>query len=91
MVYSKMDHAIKQTIEKTINFYLCVEQDINQKIEKWLNEDDGTALMLMDLIVLFSENGWAPPDSLANYETVETNKLSKEIYERSMAYFKGVK
>lgn len=86
--YSDRYHAIRQTIEKTINFYLCMEQEMNGKIGKWLNEDDGAALRFMDLLVLFSQNGWFPPDPVANYETPETDKLSKELYERAINFFK---
>jgi hypothetical protein len=87
--YSEKDHAIKQTIDKTINFYMCVEQDMNAKIGNWLCNDETALNMFMDLLVKFTDNGWFPPESTSNYETVETDKVSKELYERAMSYFKG--
>jgi hypothetical protein len=86
--YSNQDHAIKQTIDKIFNFYLCIEQEMNDKIGKWLNEDEGTPIMVMELIKQFAKNGWFPPDPLANYESDETDTLSKELFERSMNYFR---
>ena len=86
--YSERDHAIKQTIDKTLNFYLCVEQEVNEKIYDWLMEDDESRNMFMRLLELFAENGWFPPDPFANYETDETNLLSEFIYKRSMNYFR---
>jgi hypothetical protein len=87
--YSDFDHNIKQTIDKIINFYFCIEQEMNGKIGSWLNQDEKSVNMLMDLFVKFSDNGWFPMDPVANYENEETNKLSKEIYKRAMSYFKG--
>lgn len=86
--YSDRDHAIKQTIDKIFNFYLCIDQEMNDKIGEWLNEDEGTPIMVMELIKKFANNGWFPSDPLANYETMETDELSEALYKRSMNYFR---
>jgi hypothetical protein len=87
--YSDKDHNINQTIDKIINFYFCIDQDMNGKIGSWLNQDEESVNMLMDLFVKFSDNGWFPLEPVANYENEETDNLSKEIYKRAMSYFKG--
>lgn len=87
--YSDKEHAIKQTVEKIIMFMSGVPQDINTKVDRWLEEDDKALTYIMRLVVDLSSNGWKNcKEPFANYETVETDKLSVEIYERAMSYFK---
>lgn len=50
------------------------------------------AIKVSRLLVLFWEHGWRDLDiSVSNFESEETDKLSLEIYERAMSYFKGDK
>ncbi|WHY75724.1 hypothetical protein QNH20_16530 [Neobacillus sp. WH10] len=87
--YSDKDHNVKQTIDKVLLFMSGVQQDMNPKIEDWLNNDPKALAGVMQLIIDLSHNGWddcKKPN--ANYETPETEKISEEIYERAMSYFK---
>ncbi|PLT34110.1 hypothetical protein [Bacillus sp. V5-8f] len=84
----KNKQAINQTVDKIIKFYLGQEQNMNEKINAWLNQDEAALNMIMTLFVEFSYNGWSATDPVANYENDETEKLSKEIYDRAMAFFK---
>jgi hypothetical protein len=87
--YSDKDHSVKQTIDKVLLFMSGVQQDMNKKIEDWLNNDVEAMAGVIQLIIDLSHNGWSDcKEPTANYETVETDKLSKEIYERAMSYFK---
>lgn len=87
--YSDSDHNIKQTMDKIINFYIGIEQDMNGKINDWLNHDEEALKMTMKLFVEFSYNGWSKVrEPVANYENEITNQLCKEIYERAMSYFR---
>lgn len=87
--YSDQEHNIFQTVDKIINFYAGVEQDMNKKINEWLNEDEPATKMIMKLCVELAKNGWKnPKDPTANYEDINTFKLSTEIYERAMSYFR---
>ncbi|MED1838116.1 hypothetical protein P4208_12175, partial [Bacillus thuringiensis] len=56
--YSDQDHAVKQTIDKIINFFIGVEQDMNPKINDWFNHDEAAARLVMELTLNFSLNGW---------------------------------
>ena len=86
--YSDKDHNVIQTIDKIILF-MNGEDLSNSKIQDWLNNDDQSMTIVLELIVMLSKNGWTDcKEPIANYETVETYKLSKEIYERAMSYFK---
>lgn len=90
--YSDHEHNVKQTIDKIINYYMGLAQDLNTKIDDWFNHDCEAAVKVSRLLVLFWENGWRDFDtSVSNFESEETNKLSLEIYERAMSYFKGNK
>ncbi|QKN78665.1 hypothetical protein GZ55_12995 [Bacillus pumilus] len=90
--YSDQEHNVKQTIDKIINYYMGIAQDLNRKIDDWFNHDWDAAIKVSRLLVLFWENGWRDLDtSVSNYESEETDKLSLEIYERAMSYFKGDK
>lgn len=89
--YSDKDHSINQTVDKIINFYMCVDQGMNAKIGSWLISDDEAVKMLMELFVMFSNNGWFPPDPVANYQDSATDEVSKKLYERAMRYFKANK
>lgn len=87
--YPDQDHAVKQTIDKIINFYIGINQDMNVKINDWLNHDEDAARMIMDLTIKLADNGWSNVrDSIANFENEETDKLSQEIFNRAMTYFK---
>ncbi|MBP1083485.1 hypothetical protein ACFFJQ_06855 [Bacillus capparidis] len=90
--YSEHDHSVKQTIDKVINYIMGKQQDMNRKIDVWLNHDEESLIKLMKLLSIFWENGWRNLDhSVSNFEDEETDKLSLEIYERAMSYFKGNK
>ncbi|MBQ4816441.1 hypothetical protein IHP72_09345 [Bacillus pumilus] len=90
--YSDQEHNVKQTIDKIINYYMGIAQDLNKKIDDWFNHDYESVMKVMKLLVLFWENGWRDLDtSVSNFESEETDKLSLEIYERAMSYFKGNK
>ncbi|AFQ16487.1 hypothetical protein P9027_02065 [Bacillus thuringiensis] len=87
--YSDQDHAVKQTIDKIINFFIGVEQDMNPKINDWFNHDEAAAKLVMELTLNFSLNGWLyVKESVANYENKLTDELSLNLYNRAMAYFK---
>ncbi|GLJ03543.1 hypothetical protein [Bacillus sp. YKCMOAS1] len=90
--YSDKEHNVKQTIDKIINYYMGIAQDLNRKIDDWFNHDYESVMKVMKLLVLFWENGWRDLDtSVSNFESEKTDKLSLEIYERAMSYFKGDK
>ncbi|MDA7025036.1 hypothetical protein PJ311_00240 [Bacillus sp. CLL-7-23] len=90
--YTVQDHKVKQTIDKIIHYYMGVDQKMNPKIDDWFNHDYESALKFVKLLVVFWENGWRDlKGSVANFEDEETDKLSLEIYERAMSYFKGKK
>lgn len=82
--------AISQTVQKIIDFYMCVdlESETSAKIGQWLNNDEKSALMTMKLFTLYADVGWWPYEPIDFFESVEIDKLSKEIYERAMSYFK---
>jgi len=56
--YSDNDHNVKQTVDKIINFYLGIEQDMNGKINDWLNHDGEATKVVMELTIELSYNGW---------------------------------
>lgn len=88
--YSDQDHAVKQTIDKIINFYRGIDQAMNEKINKWLNNDAAGTAAVMQLMIDLSNNGWDKvPEPICNYENDVTDKLSKEIFDRAMSYFRG--
>ncbi|GAB6442074.1 MULTISPECIES: hypothetical protein [Bacillus] len=90
--YSEQDHAVKQTIDKIINFFIGIEQDINSKINDWFNHDETAARLVMELTLNFSLNGWLyVKESVANYENKLTDELSQEIFNRAMSHFRKVK
>jgi hypothetical protein len=90
--YSEQDHAVKQTVDKIINFFIGVEQDMNPKINDWFNHDEGAARLVMELTLNFSLNGWLyVKESVANYENKLTDELSQEIFNRAMSHFRKVK
>ncbi|MGG2935157.1 hypothetical protein ABEO66_13750 [Bacillus pacificus] len=90
--YSDQDHAVKQTIDKIINFFIGVEQDMNPKINDWFNHDETAARLVMELTLNFSLNGWLHvKESVANYENKLTDELSQEIFNRAMSHFRKVK
>ncbi|AMR04594.1 hypothetical protein [Bacillus thuringiensis] len=90
--YSDQDHAVKQTIDKIINFFIGVEQDMNPKINDWFNYDEAAARLVMELTLNFSLNGWLyVKESVANYENKLTDELSQEIFNRALLHFRKVK
>lgn len=90
--YSDHEHNVKQTIDKIINYYMGIDQDINRKIDDWFNHDFESVMKVMKLLVLFWENGWRElKESVSNFESEETDQLSIEIYDRAKSYFKGKK
>ncbi|MGG0645470.1 hypothetical protein ABE083_00805 [Bacillus mycoides] len=90
--YSDQDHAVKQTIDKIINFFIGIEQDMNLKINDWFNHDEAASRLVMELTLNFSLNGWLyVKESVANYENKLTDELSQEIFNRAMSHFRKVK
>ena len=88
--YTEELYNIHQTVDKIINFYDGIEQPMNPTINKWLNHDEESLQKVMDLMIKFWENGWLGiRNPICNYENAETDKLSKEIYDRAMVYFRG--
>jgi hypothetical protein len=87
--YADGEHAIKQTIDKIIIFY---EEGcrVDSTINKWLQNDEKSLSLVMKLVVEFSYNGWSLWDPVCNYESEKTDKISKDIFDRAMSYFKGV-
>lgn len=86
--YTKQEHAINQTVEKIIDFYRNIDQRSNSQINIWLNTDYESLEKVMNLFVLLSENGWSANEPIANYESVETDRLVKEIFDAAMKFFK---
>lgn len=87
--YSDQDHAVKQTIDKIVNCFLRTDEEVNQKIENWIGDDPGSVELILTLFVELRENGWMNlKESISNFENEKTDKLSKEIFDRAMAYFK---
>lgn len=87
--YSDQDHAVKQTIDKIVNCFLRTDEVVNQKIENWIGDDPGSVELILTLFVELRENGWMNlKESISNFENEKTDKLSKEIFDRAMAYFK---
>lgn len=87
--YSDQDHAVKQTIDKIVNCFLRTDEEVNQKIENWIGDDPVSVELILTLFVELRENGWMNlKESISNFENDVTDKLSKEIFERAMAYFK---
>ncbi|MFD9629063.1 hypothetical protein [Peribacillus muralis] len=87
--YSDQDHAVKQTIDKIVNCFLRTDEVVNQKIENWIGDDPVSVELILTLFVELGENGWMNlKESISNFENEKTDKLSKEIFDRAMAYFK---
>ncbi|MFJ7831775.1 hypothetical protein ACIQXU_16310 [Peribacillus sp. NPDC097284] len=88
--YSDQDHAVKQTMDKVINFYRGIDQAMNEKINDWLNNDAAGTAAVMQLMIDLNNNGWDKvTEPICNYENDVTDKLSKEIFDRAMSYFRG--
>ncbi|MEH6946070.1 hypothetical protein V7068_03205 [Bacillus sp. JJ634] len=69
---------------------LGIEQDMNGKINDWLKHDGEATKMVMELTIELSYNGWNKvSEPICNYENKVIDKLSKEIFERAMVYFKN--
>lgn len=83
--YSDHEHNVKQTIDKIINSFMGIDQEINRKIDDWFNHDYESVMKVMKLLVLFWENGWRELKGSVN------GPAFIEIYDRVMSYFKGKK
>ncbi|MGE6380023.1 hypothetical protein ACQKD7_25110, partial [Peribacillus muralis] len=80
---------VKQTMDKIIKFYCGIDQDMNEKINNWLNNDAAGTAAVMQLLIDLNNNGWDKVrEPICNFENDKTDKLSKEIFDRAMAYFK---
>lgn len=87
--YSDQDHAVKQTMDKIIKFYCGIDQDMNGKINDWLNNDTEGAAAVMQLLIDLNNNGLNKvTEPICNFENDVTDKLSKEIFDRAMSYFR---
>lgn len=63
---------------------------MNEKINDWLNNDSAGTAAVMQLMIDLNNNGWDKvTEPICNYENVVTDKLSKEIFDRAMSYFRG--
>lgn len=87
--YTKKEHSLKSTIDKIVAFMIHVDQDIDAKLTDWLRKDDESMYLIMKLLQMLYDNGWRYEVPAANFETIETDKLSQEIFDRAMSYFKG--
>ncbi|MBL3644011.1 hypothetical protein JMN23_16785 [Bacillus sp. RHFB] len=87
--YSEQEHAIKQTMDKIIKFYCGIDQDMNEKINDWLNNDAAGTAAVMQLLIDLNNNGWDKvTEPICNFENDVTDMLSKEIFNRAMSYFR---
>lgn len=88
--YSKKCHSVKSTIDKIVCYMIGEDHEASSKISNWLINDYEAVQQIITLMQKFYDNGWKKFDeSIANYETAETDHLSVELFERAMAYFKG--
>ena len=88
--YTDEKYNIHQTIDKVMNFYDGISQDMNVRINEWLNNDEKSLENVILFMIQLWENGWfGMREPICNYENAETDKLSKEIYDRAMVYFRG--
>ena len=66
-----------------------IEQAMDKKIDDWLRDDDEALQLIMNLLLLLWNNGLTEfQEPIANYEDEDTDKLSIEIFERAMSFFK---
>ncbi len=87
--YLDYEHNVFQTVDKILNFYAGIDQAMNKKINDWLNRDIVAVNLIMKLTVELNLNGWCDPkEPTCNYEDINTFKLSTEIYNRAMFFFK---
>ena len=86
--YSSKVHSVKQTIDKIVDFYKA-ECPKDSKINSWLQKDESALELLMLLWKELYENGWNYNEPIANYEDENTEKLTDQIFEKAMSYFKG--
>lgn len=88
--YSAKCHSVKSTIDKIVAFMIGEDHDASSKISNWLLQDYEAVQQIITLMQKFYDAGWSSWEPIASYETSETDKLSLEIFNRAMAYFKGV-
>ena len=87
--YSAKDHSVKSTIDKIVTYMIGENHDATTKINNWLVQDYEAMQLIITLMQKFYDAGWKNFDeSIANYETPETDKLSLEIFNRAMQHFK---
>lgn len=88
--YSDEEHKIFQTIDKVFAFYDGIEQEMNGKIFEWLQNDEESRKLLMQLFEMLAANGWPKMNEpiIANYEDQNTFAISVTLYKRAMDYFK---
>lgn len=70
-----------------------IAQDLNSKIDDWFNYDWDAATKVVRLLVLFWEraDGETLTIPFQILKVIAMDKLSLEIYERDISYFKGNK
>lgn len=82
--------AVDVTIMKVLHLF-CGWQP-NSKINEWLNNDLESLDMLDQWCKALAKNGWKDIyDDFRQYENEESNKLKVELFNRAVAFTKGVK
>ncbi|UED76081.1 hypothetical protein [Brevibacillus sp. DP1.3A] len=92
--YSDKEHALRQTNDKIIAFMLMENQDKTTeiKLDKWLTTDEHSYELVTRWLQKLAVNGWVDAQqSIANYETLETDKIAVELFDRAMSFFKKVR
>lgn len=90
--YSNEIHSVKSTIDKIVSYMIGDDNAANDKISDWLTNDYEVVQQIITLMQFFYDAGWNTTDPIANYETKETDVLSKKIFDRAMLHFgKAVK
>lgn len=89
--YSDKEHAMNTTTEKIICCMMNIEQDMNEKINDWLGHDEESLQMSVQLMQHLYDKGWRYELPIATFESEESDKARKFIFDRAMAYFKGVR
>jgi len=77
--------AEKVTIRKI--FYEFCGWQHNQPLHEWLLADTDSLQMFYDWTIVLAKNGWDDVYSdFREYETDESDKLARKIYERAVVY-----
>lgn len=70
-------------------FYRNVSDPSDDKIERWMNEDQAAAKLFMQLTTEYESCGWQDiSEAPFNYENDVTKKLMEELYQNALAFFK---